>query len=677
MSIRTYHSRANLALAKSLLVAFLLPAPLFSQGVKTRPPQVIETELLNSLDVGRLHAGAPVLARVKYDWANAGCRLRAGTTIVGHVVDVVRHSKQNKTSSMTVVFDRASCGDKTDTSIVPVLYAVIGSITMADPDMAERDGLFGLNATRAQYGASVDLPGSNLASDMSASLGVSGSIRTGVVIGLDKIKLSVGTGTEGGSVITSPNRNAFLEQTTRLMLIRKSPPSEVHEVASAKPLPVAMAPADNGANLASPEPHEAAAPPPPTIDETDICSLTCTSVGDTGPGTHTNAFASISVGQLSYQARSNREFTALNDESALIYLDPDNLLFTFDLHKMRHRSGDAIRTESMRSIRAVLIDASTHTVKSIVDWEVQGEGQYLWRAGQGRVLVHVGHQLRLLGPDFTPVRILPVPGILKWVASSPDGGHFAVGILHERHSPALHQLILNSTHVEPEEDIDVSVYDGNFSQILTATQPTTMLAPVLEDSGEIQAHSAEPNRWRISEFRWDGSEHRIAEISSTCQPSLSTPLSGRIFVTGCTPPFTSWYRLLRLDGHTVLRDHGSSDEMAQAARSTIGTEIAIRVVRTFQTRLVKAFRTDDLREQEISIYDPADGHLLFTTTAEDMPPTEQTFAPSPNGHEIAVLHKNSIEFYSLENAALAVSDAIPSPKEVKAEQKKPVYGRLQ
>jgi len=149
----------NLLLASTLLLAFLLPAPLFSQGADPLSSQVVITELLNSLDTGRLHNGSPVLTRVKYEWSDGECRLRTGTTIVGHVADVVRHSKQDKDSSMTIVFDKTSCSGSSDRSVALVLYALVGSVTMTDPEMAERDGLFGLSSTRAQFGESADTPG--------------------------------------------------------------------------------------------------------------------------------------------------------------------------------------------------------------------------------------------------------------------------------------------------------------------------------------------------------------------------------------------------------------------------------------------------------------------------------------------------------------------------------------
>ena len=375
-----------------------------------------------------------------------------------------------------------------------------------------------------------------------------------------------------------------------------------------------------------------------------------------------NAFASLSAAHLGYLPHDRREFFEFNYESALTYLNASKLLLTFDLHKLRQRSGNAIRPESTRLVRAVVIDSSTQTVERILDWQVPGEGRYLWRAGPDHILVHIGHQLRLFGDDLIPVRILPIPGPLAWVAASPDGSHFAIGILHERHSADLHRQIFDATNIEPEEDIDVQVFDAEFHLLLTATQPSTMYAPVLADTGEVLVHASGRDRWRISELRWDGTEHQIAEITSRCHPTVSTPLADRVFVVGCAvSPSLNWYRLLRMDGHTVLKNRGSSQEMEQAARGSATSQVAIRVARTFKSTLSgNAFHKSDLKEQEISVYDASDGRRLFTTTADDIPLTEQSFALSPSGHQIALLRSRTVAFYSLGDAAPAADSVVSS-----------------
>jgi hypothetical protein len=623
----------------------------------------VQTELIAPLDAGRLHRGSPVFAKVKFDWDSPGCKLLNGSTVVGYIADLEQKSKQNKGSSLTIVFNKADCDGHVATPVDLIVFAVIAEVTIHDSSgMIDRDGLFGSNSPRgvaSMGGGSAPVPPSyapvNDVSVRNARKKAGPNVLLpGQVVGLNNVTLAVGTGTDGGSTLSSPNHNVRLESTTTsLVLMPKNslfaskgtePASHSDTVATAN----STTPADEPVAKSSNEPV-APPPPPEPVDETEVCSSSCTIASDSGTLPSASASASLAAATLGYEPHEKRELTAFNHEAAITYLDASNLLFTFDLHKLRQRSGKSMRPESTRIVRAVLVDPATQTIKRIVDWQVQGDGEYLWRAGSDHVLVHVGHQLRLLAADLSTVRMIPVPGVLAWVSTSPSGDHFAVGVLHERHTPALHQQIYEATNVDPEEDIDVMVFDREFNQLFTAKQPSTMYPPVLADSGEIVVRPAGNNRWTISEMRWDGTRHQVAEITSRCHPTLSTPLSDRVFVVGCnSSPSINWYRLLRLDGHTILRDHGSSREIEQAAKSSTETQIAVRVARTYKSTIPgDAFHKTDLKEQEISVYDATDGHRLFTTVAADIAVSDQSFALSPNGHQIAVLHNNAIAFYSL------------------------------
>jgi len=631
------------------------------RGINSQKP--LQTELLASLDAGHLHLDSPALAKVQVDWNGPDCKLRAGSTVVGHIAEIKPHSSQSKGSSITVVFDKADCNGHPSTPVSLVLFAVIAQVTIPEETMQDRNTNFGIvsehpHMTNGSSSKSGPQP-TYVPPEQDMSLRAHSQkadapnmVLPGQVVGLSKVTLSVGTGAEGGSVLTSPNHNIRVERTTALVLM---PSASLKQVGKLVSTPAA---ATHTAEESPHETHEAIAmplPPPEPIDETEICSSSCSTVPDkfASPDRTPGAIANLSAANLGYVPHDRREFTGFNYESTLTYLDASNVLFTFDPHQLRRRTGNDARPESTHIVRAILVDTSNQTIKRIVDWSVQGDGQYLWRAGSGRVLVHIGHQLRLIDPDLNSVRMVDVPGVLAWVSSSPTGSNFAVGVLHERHTPALHQLILDSSNIDPEEDIDVRVFDHDLSLLLTTTQPSTMYPPVLSDSGEILIHADGHHRWKISEYRWDRTDHPIATTNSRCHPTISTPLPNYLFMVGCTDtPALNWYRLLRLDGHTVLKSRGSSQEIEQAADSAADQEFAIRVVHTFKSLFPgNSFHKDDLKEQEISVYDTANGRRLFTATANDMPPTEQTFALSPSGRQIVVLRDNSIDFYSFANPA--------------------------
>ena len=63
--------------------------------------------------------------------------------------------------------------------------------------------------------------------------------------------------------------------------------------------------------------------------------------------------------------------------------------------RSRHSLGRAGWT--VRVIRAAVVDTETRRVTHTVDWELPDNRQFLWPLGEGRVLVHVGSELRVYG----------------------------------------------------------------------------------------------------------------------------------------------------------------------------------------------------------------------------------------------------------------------------------------
>ena len=466
---------------------------------------------------------------------------------------------------------------------------------------------------------------------------------SGQVVGLRNLRLSVGTGQDGGSVLSSDNHDLRLAPTTQFVLMpRKPAPAE--EVATATPSP------PRTSTILTPSPPTILPPPPEPIDETDICTAACsTAAADADlSGSLHRATAQLFTTTLGYNPRERREMTSLDFDSTLIYLDGENLLFTFDPHKLRERAG-GIHHESFRTVRAVLIDPARQTVRRVVDWRVEGEGQYIWRAGSGMILAHVGRQLRLFGPDLSPLHTVSLAGPLAWISASPSGNRFAVGIYRERHTEAQHQQIFEVTGDEPEEDIEVQLFDAELKLLLSTTRSSDTHPPVLSDTGEIRIQPGGRHKWRISEYRWDRSERIIATATSTCRPRASTTLSGLLFVVGCEAmPDIRWYRMLRPDGHPVLKGSSRSAEIEQSASSSAPSQFAIRVVHASKSMLTgQPFRRSDLKFEEISIYRSADGHRVFSTTAAEFPLTEQSFAISPTGNQVALTGDHSIDFYAV------------------------------
>ena len=428
----------------------------------------LQVELLIPINAGKLARGTPVLAKTRLDWQSSTCRLRTGALVSGRIVDFERRSKQNKGSSLTVLFDGADC----DGHHTPVGLTLVGLIVTPhiDEERPPLDNGF-VNASPLQT-----IPGSpnNLQQARFAYIDASSvrigehnangpsHIAPGAVIGLRKVILSVGTGPEGSSVLTAVKGNILLErETTQLVLMPSAAavPGDA-STATARAEPPIMPPAPTSAGVPKLEPAPAVQP---ETDETEICTAPCSVVPSTIGHELSRASSTLSAAHFGYIPHDHREYHRFDYESTLIYLDSDNLLFTFDPHTLRQRYASGVHSETMRTVRAILLDPRTLAVKRVSEWQVQGEGQYIWRAGPGKILVHLGHQLRLLGPDLDVVRSIALSGRLAFVSVSPSGDRIAAGVLHERHTKEIHDLLVAAVHIEPEEDVDIQLFDRDFN----------------------------------------------------------------------------------------------------------------------------------------------------------------------------------------------------------------------
>jgi hypothetical protein len=628
-------------------------------------PQIpLQAELLVPLNAGKLDRGTPVLAKTRLDWQGPTCLLRTGALVSGRIVDFEPRSKRNKGSSLTILFDHANC----DGHPTPVGFTLVGLIVTPWRD-EERpfldSGFVNGSAIQTVPGHPNNLPQSRL--DLSGAMSARiaeydakgpSQIVAGSVIGLNKVTLSVGTGPEGSSVLTAVKGNILLErQTTHLVLMPSSAavPGDASTASARAEPPPGLPPAPISTEVPKPEPAPAA---PPEADETEICTAPCSVVPSTIGHELPRASGTLSAAQFGYAPHDHREYDRFDYESTLIYLDSNNLLFTFDPHTLRQRYASGAHSETMRTVRVILLDPRTLAVKRAREWQVQGEGQYIWAAGPGRILVHLGHQLRLLGPDLDVVRSVALSGRLAFVSVSPSGDRIAAGVLHERYAKEIHDLLVTALHMEPEEDVDIQLFDRDFNVLLTSRQSSTQPAPILSDDGEVRVTSAGNDRWRITEHLWDHTDRIVATTVSGCRPNVSTPLPKLLFMVGCSSSrFENWYRMLRLDGHPILQGHFSPCEIEQSSSSSRQGEFVVRVVHAGQPlHNNDEFRKEDLLKQDFSVYRATDGRRLFLTTTPGVSLVEQSFALSPGGNQLAILSDATISFYPIGTPAESKSD---------------------
>ncbi len=656
---------ARRASSKLLWCTSLLPllaaGPQLPAASAPRALRPLQTELIAPLDLSRVRVDSPVLVRMDLAWTGPECVLNAGSLVQGRVVAFTRRSKAQKDSQMEVIFDHADCHGELHAARAFTLVALVGATATGGavdqfgvreaPPLADAPGLAISGGIRSAQAASAIndtriLPARSLPSQ----------ITPGQVVDIRRVKLSVGTGQGDATVITATNHDLRLERGTSLILVATAARPDVGAGAGtpAGYLPGSpntaagiASPALPGKEVAAGASPPAAAPVPEPPDETDICSGVCNTVDALEAGSGVSASAArLPIHDLGYAPHEKREVASFDDDTTLTYLDAKTLLCTFDPHQLRRRTEAG--QDVSRQVRAVLIDPATHNVRRVVSWRIRGSGQYLWKLAGGRVLVHIGRQLRLLDSDLHEVKSIPVDGRVAWVVSSPSGDHMAVGTVDASYSAYVYRERLENISEDPEQEVTVRLFDGSFTPLLTTTRSSRSAPPVLSDFGELRVHPMGHNRWRLTEYGWDRTEKDVAVTRSACRPVLSSPEHGLIFAVGCTGNGDRWYRVLRGDGHPLLKGLSPSDEIQQAAAAVSAGEFAVRIVKTVRPWTDgQPFTRGDLAKEEIAVYRSSDGKTLAAVTSDDFTLSQHSFAISPGGSEMALAGSNAILFYPI------------------------------
>ncbi len=545
--------------AAGLLLLLVMPCCRAADPAPT-PVHPVQAELVGPLDILRLKDGGHFAARIVEDWKGTGCHLQIGSLLEGHVLQVVRRSKTEKSSSFQVRFERAKCDGTVMGDLPLTVIALVGPFGAPAPGgasgLSEAPPLADLPGLSIGGGGIAARPGIvntnsmrsvEAAADINAYTQVVRQVRKlpsqilpGAVIDVPRTELHVGTGVGGASIVSS-SKDARLEARTTLILL----PSSSYMLHKTRVVADYEGGAATGANpgagsgaapanAASGGAVSSAEPAPEEADATEVCSGSCNVLGSLNTRTTatSKATATLSLAALGYAPHDKQRALTFNHETSLTYLDEHHLLCTFDPHRLRGRSSDGV--EPVRTVRAVLIDTTDLRVKRVMEWKVRGDDTYLWRYGRGGVVVHMDHDLRLYDRDLNLLKSIPVDGPVAWLVSSPSSDHTAVAVSKRRYSlDEFRRIQENAGDVMPEEDLEVRVYDASWNLLSVSIRGSGAPPPVLSDEGELRVTRLHPGRWLIARFGWDKSVHDLAEVRSMCRPLLSTPEHGLTFVTGC------------------------------------------------------------------------------------------------------------------------------------------------
>jgi hypothetical protein len=495
-----------------------------------------------------------------------------------------------------------------------------------------------LNSMRQSYDRNLQLEAPIYLFPMSPGM------QMGSVSGIRGLKLSVGTGPEDSSILTSTGHDVSLEKHSLLLLV---PAPETVPRPAADPGVVPTMTADASVHI----PAVGRGAPAPVHDDIDLCvppqcnvALPSGNSYDVG-----RAAATLSIRELGYAPRSQRQTYSFDHDEALAYLGPRELLVAFNPHRLVSR--DKLSSGStVRVIRAAIVDTETRRVTHTVDWELPDNRQYLWPLAAGRVLVHVGAELRVYGDGLQIQNRIPLDGPLAFVRVTPDGSFMAVGVIRERHTPELHAQLSQNLNSDPDEDVNILILNRAFEIIAKSTAPSGLMPPTLLNEGQAILKALPNMRYRIALLSWDNHTSTLAQFNSSCTPELSSIAPDLIFLVSCDRQSEAReYRVLRSNGKLALKGDSTLNECGHAAEGSANREDF--VVKIVQSSLPvppgAPLSAIQFTAEDLHVYRAADGKRLLGVRVGSPSLSRDGYAIAPDGSQLAVLTRDQLAVYSV------------------------------
>jgi hypothetical protein len=608
----------------------------------------IQAELMADLHARLLKVGQKVYARVTVEWRSPTCHLSNGAVLEAHVVSVVPSIKPVKASEVGLAFTRAQCGDL---KMGP--FNLLLSAIAAPPDDPDLGILSESLPVRAMSGikGSIVLNSMRISNDPTLNL-ISAiylfpmipRMEMGDVYHIKGLKLSVGTGPENSSILTSKDHDVALEKHSMFLLI----PAQW----SIAPEPGGAQPESSDTVARIPTAARAEAlPVQPPLNDVDLCAppqcnlaLPSGNANDVGRATET-----ISIRDLGYSPRPQRDaFNFVHDE-VLAYLGRRELLVAFNPHELVSRDAQRLGS-TVRVIRAAVVDTETHQVTHIVDWALPDKRQYLWPLANGRVLVHVGSELRVYGEGLQIQNRVSLDGPLAFVRVTPDGSFIAVGVLHERHTPELHAQLRENLNGDPEEDVNILVLNSNFETIAQSTARSNLMAPTLLNEGQVTLGAQSNMRYRLSMVTWDSHASVVARFTSSCMPELSSIAPDLLFLVSCDKRTQGReYRVLRRDGKLALKGDSTENDCGHAAEGSANQEaFVVKIVQSSMPEPPGApLNAAQFSSEELRVYRATDGKRLLAVRVSSPSLSRDGYALAPDASQLAVLTRDQLSVYSV------------------------------
>ncbi len=370
----------------------------------------------------------------------------------------------------------------------------------------------------------------------------------------------------------------------------------------------------------------------------------------------------IEVGSLGYVPPSKAYLSYRYSTTTLDFIDNDHLLFTFRDAALMHRIPDDPAEDEDQTIRAQVLDIASGKPIEQAQWRMHDRQRYLWPMRDGRFMVRQRNSLYLTDRHLELRPYLQFDTPLQLVQISPDRNLMVIEVQKIVPPDPNAQKATNFDSFfgpapKPKRTRMVLVHPGDNTILAESETRHPVDVPMVENGYLNLLEGKDPSKWVMQREMLRGDPQIIAEIKSSCAPTLMTLSDTVVLTVGCPPKGGSDHLVsaISLKGDVLWQDHWKAryiwptfDYAENGSRFAYGS---LQINRDIGS--MDFFGQEDVVAQMVGVFNTQSGKLELTKDASPVLSAGHNYALSADGRRFAILRDGAIEIYDLPPVAAA------------------------
>ncbi len=343
------------------------------------------------------------------------------------------------------------------------------------------------------------------------------------------------------------------------------------------------------------------------------------------------------------------------------FVDSSHVLVTFAERKLVPRLPGHEVNHPDRLIKAVVLHLPDGKVERETEWRAHDMGRYVWKLRGDQFLVRTENTLHVMnalrdGPQEDRLErktLMQMPGTVESVQVSPSGDLLLVEFSAAKHTG-------DDPHAPaPEFPVAAAFYaledtPGKPGEVQLRqrglAKSHNLFSMAFTSFGILETIREDRQHWGFDFHPFAGGVDTLAGFTSTCKPESYFVSEGEFFAAGCRGGddrrLLAGFNLLAEPSWVFTTNDPPAWLAFQAAPAAGRFALRNTLLRSAMAD-PDHIGTDDVRTQEISVYNVRDGVELLKVPCAPAMRAGQNFALSPDGLRLAALEGSDLKLYTL------------------------------